>query len=1124
MGCGGGPPRSRGLGWDAAEERPSQVDLSVMDLLKPVEKLGAYLWAALPDDGDLVLPLVPWAGQAMVALALHDSLRQSVVVVLDGTQALERFHQDTVTLAEELQRQRGEAPAILYYPASETAAGGTSDPEIVGQRMEVLRYLSEGGTSPMIVTCVQALMQRTLSPKQLGGCLRTFSIGNEIDLDEVTRFLVDCGYAPEHEVNAKGAMSIRGGLIDVWPPAEPWPVRVELVGDSVESIRLFDPGTQRSVEKRESVTVSPCDDVPGGSPARAGLLLSHIPEETSFLWCEMDAIRESATLYEESVEESGGGATTVSFSGLRRRIGHRSGGHGIVMQAASGRGITQLDMMPVQSVALERREVFQPDMAEEARRRLLADLDERASRGQSTFLFFDTPGALEHFRERFEGDGGPALRTGILSEGFHADAFGLTIVAESDIYGRRKVLSRRYEPHTRRAKPDPNLGMRVADLTCIEPGDMVVHGEHGVGKYRGLYEISVSGQMQEVLSIEYADSAVVHVPVSQSHLLTRYVGASKKAVQLHKLGGKRWTNEKAAAERSIEDLAAALLETQARREVLKGHAFSPDVSWQHEFDGSFPYRETVDQSRAIRMIKQDMESARPMDRLVCGDAGYGKTEVAMRAAFKAVMDSKQVAVLVPTTVLAQQHFDTFMNRMAAYPVRVEMLSRFCTGAQRARIIRDLAAGTVDIVIGTHALLQEGVRFKDIGLVVIDEEQRFGVRHKEWLKGVRRLVDVLTLTATPIPRTLYMSLAGARDMSLIQTPPVERTAIQTVVTRNTDKVVREAILREMGRDGQVFYLHNRVMSIERVKSRLKRVVPEARVEIAHGRMASGTLAAVMHRFVKGEFDVLLCTTIIESGMDIPRANTILIDRADRFGIADLYQLRGRVGRSSHKGYAILMLPSHGMIDPDARRRINAVRKYSALSAGFNLALRDLEIRGSGNILGAQQSGHITAIGFGLYCQLLKRTVARLRDEEMPPVIDVDMRLDFLELSPRAEGDENAAMVPYGYIDDESLRVEIYRKLAETARRPDVESLARELADRFGPVPATVERLLKVADIRIACAERNIRNVDVRSDKVVLSRFGEYLTRGSRFPRLTGANSAERLEELLSLVESADEWSD
>jgi len=591
-------------------------------------------------------------------------------------------------------------------------------------------------------------------------------------------------------------------------------------------------------------------------------------------------------------------------------------------------------------------------------------------------------------------------------------------------------------------------------------------------------------------------------------------------VKLHRLGGRRWPREKAAAERSIADLASSLLETQAHRSLLLGHAFAPDSPWQHDFEASFPYLETPDQQKAVFAVKENMESPRPMDRLVCGDAGYGKTEVAMRAAFKAVIDEKQVAVLVPTTVLAQQHYHTFTERMAPYPVRIEMLSRFCSRSQQAEIIKGMAHGTVDIVIGTHALLQPGIQFKNLGLVITDEEQRFGVEHKERLKNVRRLVDVLTLTATPIPRTLYMSLTGARDMSLMQTPPSERMAIETIVARNSDKIVREAILREVNREGQVFYLHNRIMTIDRAKHRLERLVPEARVRIAHGRMPSSELASVMKGFAAGEFEVLLCTTLIESGMDIPRANTILIQRSDRFGIADLYQLRGRVGRSSHKAYAYLLLPSHGPIEPDARKRIGAVRKYSSLSAGFNLALRDLEIRGAGNLLGEEQSGHITAIGFGLYCQLLQRTVARLKGEPVPPIIDVDVRLDFISISSDPSSPEHSAVIPYAYIEDEFPRIEAYRKMAEASSYQDVSRLRSEFRDRFGPMPASVERLLKIAELRIAASQKHIQSVETRGGKVMLTRHNDYLMKGKRFPRLTSSMPDDQLREVINLVRDYD----
>jgi transcription-repair coupling factor (superfamily II helicase) len=625
-----------------------------------------------------------------------------------------------------------------------------------------------------------------------------------------------------------------------------------------------------------------------------------------------------------------------------------------------------------------------------------------------------------------------------------------------------------------------------------------------------------------VLTIEYAEGTKLHVPVSQTHLLSRYVGVSKHQVHLHRLGGKRWNSEKENAERAIVDLASSLLETQAQRNILNGYSFPADTPWQHDLEAAFPYQETPDQQKVIVEVKTDMESSKPMDRLICGDAGYGKTEVAMRAAFKTVMAGKQVAVLVPTTVLAQQHFETFKERMSAYPVRIEMLSRFVTHSRQIGILKSLAAGTLDIVIGTHALVQPGIRFRDLGLVIIDEEQRFGVAHKERLKELRRLVDVLTLTATPIPRTLYMSLTGARDMSLLQTPPRERLAIETLVAPNTDKVVREAILREINREGQVFYLHNRVMTIEMVKKRLERVIPEARMEIAHGQMAASELSSVMKRFVAGEFEVLICTTIIESGMDIPRANTILIDRADRFGIADLYQLRGRVGRSRHKAYAYLLLPSHGQVDSDARRRISAVKKYSSLSAGFNLALRDLELRGAGNLLGTAQSGHITAIGFGLYCQLLKASVARLKGQPVPPVIDVEVQLDFISLSPDASTPDNSAIIPYAYIEDERLRIAVYRKLAEMTSPEEATELEAELQDRYGAVPPPVRRLLKIAELRTVGALHGIRQIEAKEGKIMLMRDGDYLMDGKRFPRLTASTPDKQLDEVIALTKTVDRW--
>lgn len=759
----------------------------------------------------------------------------------------------------------------------------------------------------------------------------------------------------------------------------------------------------------------------------------------------------------------------------------------------------------------------------------MAELQADADRGETVVIALDTPATVEHLQTTlaetvgYDRPRSLHLVNAALSEGFRSRALRLTLVAQADLYGYHKQQGRRYDPLAASGTPRPRPAARIAETSDLEPGDLVVHVAHGIGRYLGLSQITFNGRDQEVLTVAYADNAKLRVPVSQAHLLSRYVGMSRRNASLHKLGGRRWDREKAAAREAIADMAADMLETQARRNMKRGHAFGRDSTWQHEFEAAFPYRETQDQQEVIAAIKRDMCSARPMDRLLCGDAGYGKTEVAMRAAFRVVMGQRQVAVLVPTTVLAQQHFETFAARMADYPIQIEMLSRFRSHGRRAATLTRMAAGKVDIVIGTHALLQDGVGFENLGLVIIDEEQRFGVAHKEAFKKIRTLVDVLTLTATPIPRTLYMSMTGARDLSLLQTPPLERLAIDTTAIRYSNAAVRQAILREVNREGQVFYLHNRVMTIDSIRNRLRKLVPEARCEVAHGQMAAGELARVMSRFVNGEFDVLVCTTIIESGMDIPRANTILIDRADRFGIADLYQLRGRVGRSSRKAYAILLLPPQGYVDPDARKRIGALRKYSSLSAGFNLALRDLEIRGAGNLLGTAQSGHITAIGFGLYCQLLKRTVLRLKGAPVPRLVDVDVALDFLDLSPAGEHAPAAAGIPYSYIQGEGLRVGVYRQLAEASATADIERLEAELTDRFGPLPPAACRLLTIGRLRLCAADHTIRRIETRDRKLMLTGPHDYLMQGTRFPRLTSDDADARLDEIMELIKTAGVWS-
>ncbi len=781
--------------------------------------------------------------------------------------------------------------------------------------------------------------------------------------------------------------------------------------------------------------------------------------------------------------------------------------------------------------------------------------------GQASRL---SPSENESDKIRDRRDACPTPHIGSLARGFICNEARLVVVTDAEIFGRYKIQ------RPRRLKSPHALAARSAldiDFTDLEEGDLVVHLQYGIGKYLGLKNLPASSRAQSVgqasrlsltkkeipengdgrdarptengtecLVIEYApanpgdEPPKLYVPVTEAHLVGKYVGAGKAHPPLNTLGGTRWHKAKEQAERAVRDVAAELLRIQAARETQPGHAFKPDAPWQREFESAFIFEETPDQITAISQTKSDMERPKPMDRLICGDVGFGKTEVAIRAAFKAVMDGKQVAILVPTTVLAQQHFNVFRERMADYPVRIELLSRFRTRREQQRVVKDLANGSVDIVIGTHRLIQSDIAFKELGLVVIDEEQRFGVLHKEKFKHLRTMVDVLTLSATPIPRTLYLALTGARDMSTIQTPPHDRLPVETIATQYDERIIRDAIQRELNRGGQVFFLHNRVMTIETMRSKLQSLVPQARIVVGHGQMDSDELEEVMTKFVNGEADILLSTTIIESGLDIPNANTIIIDRADRFGLSDLYQLRGRVGRYKHQAYAYLLLPRHASLLNDVRKRISAIRQYSTLGSGFKIAMRDLEIRGAGNLLGAEQSGHITAVGFELYCQLLKQSVSSLKGEKIKPRVEVRVALDFLERSAVssqqsvATGSERPVTdyglrttdLPHHYVTEPQHRIEIYRKLAQATDKAALDALQKELRDRFGPLPPPVELLLAVGELKILASEKSVTAIEVNDDKLMLTRHGDFITLGGKFPRLTKKDAKARLKEIKKLL--------
>ena len=889
--------------------------------------------------------------------------------------------------------------------------------------------------------------------------------GASLPFSELLDKLLAAGYERMPEVTAPGELSVRGGVLDVWPPDAAQPVRAEFFGDDLESLRTFDPGLQTSTGTIDHVTIPPVQIAPILNPQSSifnlqshnpATILSILPQGAMILWLEHNAYDRPSPLPFRQI-----------FTGD---------------PAPRGVPTAPFQSVPLPGFAeLGAEAARQPELLDATRARLAAYLVAAKKKG-----------ALVVEDEALEG-------------GFEVP--GLVVVTKSDrTFGHRR---------TYRSAPAAAHGERFSETLDIEPGEYVVHIDYGIGRFLGSTEVEVAGQRSEVFSIEYADGAKLHVPVTHAHLLSRYVGVKGEQVKLHRLDGKRWARDKQDAQKAVQDLAASLLETQARRAVVPGFAYEVETDGLAAFEEAFPYEATPDQAAAIADVKKDMAASKPMDRLVCGDAGYGKTEVAMRAAFIAAMNGKQTALLAPTTVLAEQHFETFLARFDGTPIRIEVMSRF-QGAEAKKGTRArLLSGATDIVIGTHAILSSKVQFHDLGLIIIDEEQRFGVRHKEFLKRLRATADVLTMSATPIPRTLYLSMTGTRDLSLLRTPPRERVATETHVARDSDATVRAAISRELARGGQVFFLHNRVLTIDKMSARLHALVPEARIEVAHGQMPSSLLAAKMQRFAKGAADILLCTTIVESGLDIPRANTILVDRADTFGLAELYQLRGRVGRSSRQGYAWFLLPEEGSVDAEARERLDALKKHAGLGAGFNIALRDLEIRGAGNLLGSEQSGHIAAVGFQLYCQLLQRTIARLRGDEVPELVDVSLNLDFLDFSPgSADADSDGACLPYDYVEDEAQRMDFHKRLAETATLPDVKRLKRELADRYGRLPKAATRLVKLAEFRVLCAQAHVSRLDVRDGRAVFYRVG------SRDPafvgRVMGNTPEKKIASLVKLL--------
>jgi len=969
-------------------------------------------------------------------------------------------------------------PNAQFLPEAEFAAVENilPDPEISAERLALLARI-EMEPGPHVIVATRASLDQ---PAPERGALPTASIalkcGTDLRMDELLGKLSRAGYERVAQVTTRGQFAVRGGIVDLYSWQAPLPVRLEFFGDALESLRQFEVDTQTSVHNLRTIDV-----LLGAADNHSGFVRDYVASDH----LKIDIEPEESSAAQIQISESWIETGPEDFGGAFQNcdVGDFSVGDFI--------------------------------LAEAKRNQFIKRLNEWRSKSAHIVIYFQTDGEIERFREIVDANAlaNVELVLGTLSRGFCFPAANIVILSAAELFGR-------FAPHARRRLYHAERHRAQIDFSELSEGDFVVHLEHGVGRFLGLATVNET----EVLALEFANDAKLYVPLEQAYLVSRYVGVGKKSPSLSSLADTKWARAKKSAAASIFDYAGKMLSLQAERETNPGHAFGSDTKWQLEFEHSFPFRETPDQMKAIIETKIDMERARPMDRLICGDVGFGKTEVAIRAAFKAVMDGRQVALLAPTTVLAQQHFEVFRQRMLDYPVRIEMLSRFRSHGEQRKIIDLLRNGGVDIVIGTHRLISGDVIFKNLGLVVIDEEQRFGVLHKEKFKDLFKLVDVLTLSATPIPRTLYLSLVGVKDMSTIETPPLNRLPIETIVCGYDERIVRDAIKRELERQGQVYFLHNRVQSIQRVRDRIADLVPEAKIDIGHGQMESDELEEVMVRFIAGKTDVLVCTTIIESGLDIPNANTIIIDRADRFGLADLYQLRGRVGRAEHKAYAYLLLPREMMTIGAARKRINAIKQYSSLGAGFRIAMRDLEIRGAGSILGTAQSGHIVAIGFDLYCQLLKQAVAQLKGSKFKPRLDVDLRLDFVasgegEFAQFGTAERVPAFVPTTYISDTGLRIKAYRQLAEITTGDSLARLKKDWRDRFGKFPVAVDNLFLLSEMKLAAAKAGITRIEVRERKLMLTRHRDLILVGGKFPRLVAGRIEQLLGEILELVKKS-----
>jgi transcription-repair coupling factor (superfamily II helicase) len=1074
------------------------------------------------------------SAKALLLAALFRNTQRTLFVITYTQEQAER-------IVEDIPHYGISKDKVAYLPPSDTLIyeEGPPDYSVIGERLSVLHALASGKVV-IAVTPINAALRRTMPRENLLRSYASIKVGDQIDIDRFAALLAEMGYEHTDVVDRHGEFAKRGGLVDVYASNEDDPLRIELFGDEVESIRHFDSASQRSIDKIPSAEILPAREVlldadnrvraaeqirreleaqaqsleAKGEQEAAHRLrekveddilhiesgayfdeiefylpylhpqecsaFDYLPAECIIVLDEPMQIKSHWEQQEEQIVETlinraSRGAIlasqerqhvpfeqtikraistyqTLIFSLLSRSTAWAKAEKTIQVTSSptdTFAGHIEAAMDQIKTWAANGLNVVIATAQDARMLEILAEYGVSAVR-----LEDEKPNLLLIDEQRQDGLMPVFVAHSPLRMGYKLEDARLVVLTDTEIFGMPRLARVRKRSHE---------GIPISSVLDLKEGDYVVHVNHGIGYYRGIHKMENNGVEREYLLIEYAHGDKLYVPTDQIDRVQKYIGGEGTPPVIHRLGGSEWARTTKRVSKAVEELAKELVELYAWRQALEGHAFSPDTPWQQELESSFPYEETPDQLQAIQDVKRDLESPRAMDRLLCGDVGYGKTEVAIRAAFKVVCDGRQVAVLCPTTVLAQQHFNTFSERLAAFPIKIEMLSRFRSRAEQKEIIEGLKYGTIDIVIGTHRLLSNDVQFRDLGLLVIDEEQRFGVRHKEKLKMMKKTVDTLTMTATPIPRTLHMSLSGIRDMSIINDPPEGRMPIKTFVKEADPDTIRQAIIREIDRGGQVFFVHNRVENIGHIADQVQKLVPYARVDIAHGQMPEAELEKVMMDFYEHKFDVLVCTTIIESGLDIPNANTIIINEADKLGLAQLYQLRGRVGRSDRQAYAYLLYKPDKVISEVAEKRLDAIREFTELGSGFRIALRDLEIRGAGNLLGPEQSGQMAAVGFDLYCQLLARAVAEVKGEEveefeLPPV---DLPID--------------AYIPQDYMPNEAHRILFYKKMAAVKSVDELQAVQDELEDRFGDPPRAVWNMLAIIRLRLRCRELGIESI-------------------------------------------------